>query len=95
MKYKITPLKFTVAVIGKRSTPLKYMYEKGLNGICHVSRHFHEAQTSYFLSVNSVVSLGFSMAAFRKNSFRLFLELRHMAIFIVIGDGLSFISIYM
>ena len=44
---------------------------------------------------NSIVSLGFSMAAFRKNSFRLFLELRHMAIFIVIGDGLSFISIYM
>ena len=43
---------------------------------------------------NSIVSLGFSMAAFRKNSFRLFLELRHMAIFIVIGDGLSFISIY-
>ena len=35
------------------------------------------------------------MTAFRKNSFRLFLELRHMAIFIVIGDGLSFISIYM
>ena len=41
-----------VALIGKSITPLKYMFRLGWNGPYHMSRHFHEAQTSYFWSVS-------------------------------------------
>ena len=51
MNYKITPQKFAVAVIQNVTIPSTPPYKQGLKGLCHMSRHFHEAQTSYLLSV--------------------------------------------
>ena len=57
MNYKITPQKFAVAVIQNVTLTPTPPYKQELNGLCHISRHFHEAQMSYLLSVLSQFQL--------------------------------------
>ena len=57
MNYKITPQKFAVAVIQNVTLTPTPPQKQELNGLCHISRHFHEAQMSYLLSVLSQFQL--------------------------------------